>query len=435
MPYQQVDLIEVLAWGRRVAAIALDPSTGFYGFEYAPEWLQGSIELAPLKMPNRNGVYQFTDLPPETYYRLPAMIADSLPDAFGNALVNASLAGMGVSESQITPLGRLAYAADRAMGALTFKPPVMPQKEISTALQLADLVTAARATISGNFNNGDTLVDSLRQLIQVGTSAGGARAKAVIAYNKSTGQIRSGQFDPPEGFEHWLIKLDGIDGSMEGQKDRLEGSHQYGRIEYAYYLMAAAAGIEMSECQLLSEGPRTHFLTKRFDRGPQGQRIHLQSLCAVAHLDYKMRDTHSYSQYFLTVSQLGLGPDALAQAFRRMVFNVAAVNRDDHTKNVAFLLPERGHWQLAPAFDVIHSYKPSGEWTQRHQMSVNGKFENITQADIEQVGNLHGVPAYRQIISQVLAAVAGWKQYAQLSGLSTDVTQAITDDIETFNPR
>jgi serine/threonine-protein kinase HipA len=431
MAYKKVGLVEVLAWGHLVGAIALDPITGFYAFEYEPAWLRRRIELAPLQMPNKDGVYRFTDLSPDTYYRLPAMIADSLPDAFGNALVNASLAAMGVSQSQITALDRLAYASDRTMGALTFKPPVTSGHEPPTAIHLADLVASARRVISGDFNDGD----ALRQLIQVGTSAGGARAKAVIAYNKDTGQMRSGQFEAPAGFEHWIIKLDGLDASIEGSKDKLEGSHQYGRIEYAYYLMAIAAGIKMSECQLIPEGPRTHFLTKRFDRGPQGQRIHLQSLCAMAHLDYKMRDTHSYSQYLLTVSELDLGPESLAQAFRRMVFNVAAVNRDDHTKNFAFLLPEAGLWQLAPAFDVIHSYKPSGEWTQRHQMSVNGKFENILRSDIEQMGDLHNVPAYREIINEVLDVVADWNRYAQESGLSTYVTQSIADDMQSFRPR
>ena len=342
MTYQPTDVIEVLAWGDRVGAVALDPGTGWYAFAYAPEWVERDFELAPLHMPLRSEPYEFPDLRPDTFYRLPPLLADALPDAFGNALVNAWLAEQGIPAERITPLDRLAYAADRAMGALEFRPPARePGTDSPTAVQLADLVLAARRTVRGEFSGDETAHAALEQLIQVGTSAGGARAKAVVAFNPTTYQVRSAYATPAEGFEQWLIKLDGVSGAaMDGHGDRLGDSAPYGRVEYAYSQMARAAGIDMTECRLLAEGPRRHFMTRRFDRGPGGRRHHMISLCALAQLDYNMIATHSYDQYLQTVVALGLGPEALGQAFRRMVFNVMAANCDDHTKNFAFVRPE-----------------------------------------------------------------------------------------------
>jgi serine/threonine-protein kinase HipA len=319
--YRPTDVIEVLAWGDRVGAVALDPETGWYAFAYAPEWVEAGIELAPLHMPLRIDPYEFPDLRPATFYRLPPMLADALPDAFGNALVNAWLAEQGVPADQITPLDRLAYAADRAMGALEFRPPARKTgTDAPTAVQLADLVLAARRTVRGEFSGDETAHAALEQLIQVGTSAGGARAKAVVAFNPTTYQVRSAYAPPAEGFEQWLIKLDGVSAiGMDGHGDRLGATAPYGRVEYAYSLMARAAGIEMTECRLLAEGPRRHFMTRRFDRGRGGERFHMISLCALAHLDYNMIGTHSYDQYLQTVDALGLGAEARGQAFRRMV--------------------------------------------------------------------------------------------------------------------
>ena len=444
MSYQQVDVVEVRAWGQTVGAVALDPASGFYAFEYDDGWIATGRELAPLHLPARPGTFTFPDLNPRTYFRLPAMLADALPDRFGNALVDAWLAENGVPRGQITPLDRLAYAATRAMGALTFHPPADRPATEATAIQLADLVTAARAAISTDLHVsiGDEpapLADALRQLIQVGTSAGGARAKAVVAYNPETGQIRSGQVDAPAGYEQWLVKLDGIGTDPSREDDFGAGVDPdrvpYCRIEYAYYLMALDAGIVMSECRLLPEGPRTHFLTRRFDRGEGGERIHLQSLCAMAHLDFNLADTHSYSQYLSTVTRLELGSAALEQAYRRMVLNVAAVNRDDHTKNFAFLLPEDGPWQLAPAYDVTHAHNPRGEWTQRHQMSVNGAFDGITRTDLEAVGDRHLVPGYASVIDDVLRAVDRWPTHAEAAGIDQSVTARIAADLERHRPR
>jgi serine/threonine-protein kinase HipA len=447
--YRQVDIVEVRAWGQTVGAVALDPRSGFYAFEYDESWAAGRRELAPLHLPNGSGAFVFPELSRGTYYGLPALLADALPDRFGNALVNAWLAEQGVPRGQITALDRLAYAADRAMGALTFHPPADQPAAGATAIQLADLVAAARSSLVGEAPSTQALHEALSQLIQVGTSAGGARAKAVVAYNPATDQLRSGQVDAPEGFEHWLLKLDGMgddpelddadlaDADLAGADldDTVLGeSAPYCRIEYAYFLMARAAGVEMAECRLLPEGPRTHFLTRRFDRPGGGERVHLQSLCAVAHLDFNLVDTHSYSQYLATVKALSLGADALEQAYRRMVFNVAAENRDDHTKNFAFLMPSSGAWALAPAYDLTHAHNPAGVWTRRHQLSVNGKFDGIGYDDLLAVGDRHLVPGYREVIDDVRGAVARWPEYAAAAGLTEQHSARIAADLAAHKP-
>jgi serine/threonine-protein kinase HipA len=269
--YVPAPAIEVSAWGRLVGAVALDPATGFYAFEYADAWRAGGLELSPLHLPNRPGVFVFPELSRLTYYGLPAMVADALPDRFGSALVNAWMAEQGIDPAQITALDRLAYASNRAMGALSFAPPASPREETPSLVQVADLVTAARAQLAGTLDVTGAH-EALTQLITVGSTAGGARAKAVIAYNPQTGQMRSGQLDAPEGFEQWLLKLDGV-GDPSGQADALVSSEQYCRVEYAYFLMARGAGIEMEPSLLLDEGARAHFMTKRFDRGPNNQRF------------------------------------------------------------------------------------------------------------------------------------------------------------------
>ncbi|MGH3409962.1 MAG: type II toxin-antitoxin system HipA family toxin [Streptosporangiaceae bacterium] len=441
MTYHSTEVIEVRAWGRLVGAVALDPGTGWYAFAFADDWVTSRIELAPLHMPLRSEPYEFPNLSRDTFYGLPPMLADSLPDAFGNALVDAWMAEHGVASDEITPLDRLAYAAHRAMGALVFRPPADGSREEPTAVQLADLVLAARRTVRGEFAGDVTAQAALQQLIQVGTSAGGARAKAVVSFRPDTYQIRSAYDDRlPEGFEHWLIKLDGVDATgLDGHGDRLGESAPYGRIECAYAKMATAAGVEMSRFLLLAEGPRRHFMTKRFDRGPAldgvSERIHMISLCALAHLDYNMIATHSYDQYFDAVEALHLGPDAMAQAYRRMVFNVAAVNHDDHTKNFAFLRRESGDWELAPAYDVTHAYRPGSHWTSRHLMAVNGKFADISLADLYEVGERNRVPGYMRVVREVQKAVDDWPLFAGEVELDGDTTQAIQRDLVQFRPR
>ena len=436
MTYHPVDVVEVHAWGTRVGAVALNPATGVYAFEYAPEWVARGIELAPLHMPLRRRPYEFPELPRPTFYGLPALLADALPDAFGNALVNAWMAQQGIAAGDITPLDRLAYAAARGMGALEFRPAARAGTEpVASAVQLADLVLAARRTVRGELVGDESAHGALQQLIQVGTSAGGARAKAVVAFNPDTYQVHSAYEPLGDGFEQWLIKLDGVSGTgMDGHGDRLGESAPYGRIEYAYHLMATAAGVHMMPSLLLDEGPRRHFMTKRFDRGPLGERVHVISLCALAHLDYNLIAAHSYDQYLETTTALGLDKDALAQAFRRMVFNVAAVNNDDHTKNFAFVRREGAAWELAPAFDVTHAYRPDSPWTSRHLLAVNGAFAGVELSDIYAVGERHRVPAFRRVVREVLSAVDAWPEYAAQAGVDDETTRAIARDTEAQRP-
>lgn len=436
MTYEPVDVVEVVLWGRRLGAVARNPRSGWYSFAYAPDWVAGEVEVAPLHMPLREEPYEFPNLNPDTFYRLPALLADALPDAFGNALVDAWMADQGVDPSDITPLDRLAYAASRAMGALEFRPPVGPDEGASpTAVALADLVEAARSAIRGDLASDEAAGAALQQLIQVGTSAGGARPKAVVAFNPSTKQVRTSVGEIPDGFEHWLVKLDGVTATgLDGHGSDLGASAPYGRIEYAYYLMATQAGIAMAPCELLAEGPRRHFMTKRFDRGPHGTKHHVVSLCAMAHLDFNLLATHSYDQYLQTTSALGLDREARAEAYRRMVFNVAAVNRDDHTKNFSFLREQGGGWELSPAFDVTHAYAASSRWTARHLMSVNGRFEDVSIADLHAVGDRNDVPGYRQITRDVLAAVKEWPACARAAEVPADVEQRIQADLDAFRP-
>lgn len=436
MAYESVPLIEVHAWGTWVGAIALNPASGFYAFAYTDEWQQTGIELAPFHMPLRSEPYEFPNLSPETFHRLPALFADALPDKFGNALVDAWMAENGVDRQEITPLDRLAYAGDRAIGALTFRPPLAPEPEVPAIIQVADLVLAARRTVRGDGSSDEGLTNALTQLIQVGTSAGGARAKAVILYDKDTARIRSGHAQREPGFVHYLLKLDGVsDFGMDGRVDGLGAGAPYGRIEYAYYLMATTAGVTMAESELLHEGPRAHFLTRRFDRGPEDQRHHVITLCALSHLDFNLATAHSYDQYLDAVRELGLDPEALTQAYRRMVFNVVAVNRDDHTKNLSFLLREGGRWELAPAYDVTYAHKPGSGWTQRHQMRVNGKNEHITLEDLYAVGDRHDVPGFKRIVAEVVAAVGRWREYAAEAEVPDEVAEQIAATMERNHPR
>jgi len=372
--------------------------------------------------------FVFPNLPPLTYHRLPAMIADSLPDDFGNALTTAYLANEGVQPEDITPLDRLAYLGSRGMGALEFRPGRGPRTRKSTAIDLSELVVAARSALAGDIASESGTTDAIKHLIAVGTSAGGARAKAVVALNPKTGELRSGQVPVDHGFEPWLLKLDGVNANSD-----LGVSGYFGRIEFAYSKMAAAAGIEMTECRLLEEGGRAHFMTRRFDRTAEGEKIHLQSLCALAHLDFKQIAVHDYAQLFLQIDQLGLGADARAEAFRRMVFNVAAANCDDHSKNFAFLLPRSGEWRLSPAYDVTHAYAPRSEWTHQHLMAIIGKRTAIDRRDIETVADRFAVPDAARIREEVLAAIDEWPHHAEACGVPGKVAQDVAADIDVWS--
>ena len=426
MPYESVDVVEVRCWNTRVGAIARDPTSGFYVFEYEPRWVTSAVELAPIFMPTTaaTGPFVFPTLPIETYSRLPAMIADALPDDFGNALTTAYLANEGIRPGDITPLDRLAYLGNRGIGALEFHPFRGPRTRKSTALELSELVVAARNALMGDIGSEDGITDALKHLIAVGTSAGGARAKAVVALNPATGELRSGQVPADPGFEQWLLKFDGV-----GADPDLGATGHFGRIEYAYHRMALAAGIDMTECRLLEEGGRAHFMTRRFDRAGDGRKIHTQTLCALSHLDFRQIGAHDYAQLFLSLQQLGLGPDTRQEVFRRMTFNVAAAICDDHTKNFSFLLPEGGEWRLSPAYDVTHAHAPTSRWTRQHLMAVNGRTVGITRGDVMQVGDLFAVPATSDVYEEVLTAVTNWQAFADEAGVPEVTTEQISADI------
>ncbi len=418
--YKHVDAIDVHLWGKRIGAVALDPAYGFYVFSYTPEFRATGIEPAPLKMPTaKDTPFLFTDLPIETYKRLPAMLSDALPDDFGNALINRYMADKGVSAAEVSPLDRLAYMSNRAMGALQFKPTRGPRHQ-PTSIILSDMVNEARRAVSGTIADEDHANASLRSIIEVGTSAGGARAKAVIAWNRKTGEIKAGQLDAPDDFEYWLLKFDGM-----GKDDELGASADYGRIEYAYYLMAKAAGIDMMECRLLRENDRAHFMTKRFDREGGGVRHHMQTLCALSHLDYKKKGANSYSQLFAAMLELGLPYEQKEEAFRRMVFNVMGRNCDDHTKNLSFRLRQNHPWELAPAYDITFAHNPKGEWTSQHLMSINGKFKDFHEDDMLEVGERFAIGTAKSVISKVRDAIKEWPGYGAQAGLSNTLVTDI----------
>ena len=419
--YKPVTVVEVRIWNRRVGAVARDPKLDYYAFEYDPEFAKSGVELAPLTMPSSaaSDPFIFTDLPSITYKRLPAMLADALPDDFGNGLIDAWMVTEGIAKIDITALDRLAYMGKRGMGALEFRPARGPRAKTSTAMELSTLVESARRALHGGFDN-DTHADAaLKQLIQVGTSAGGARAKATIAWNPETREMRADLSPSEPGFEHWILKFDGI-----GNDSELGSTQGYGRIEYAYSLMARSAGLEMAECRLLEENGRAHFMTRRFDRSGD-EKHHLQSLCALNHLDYKQKATHDYSQYLQTTRDLGLDRDSLEEAFRRIAFNVMARNCDDHTKNFAYLLPNGGAWRLAPAYDVTFAYNPSGEWTYQHLMSVNGKFLDITREDLMVLADRFGIGSASRICKAVNESVAAWPDFARKAGILESDTHRI----------
>jgi len=405
-----VKVVEVMVWGFRVGAVSLDPNIGYYIFEYDPKWISRGIELSPFNMPvsqpTPQKYFTFQNLSVDTFKRLPAMLADALPDKFGNALIDAALADEGVPKESITSLDRLAYMSNRAMGAMEFRPPRGPKRKSSTAINLALLVEGARSVLEGKFEGDKETEVAIRNIIQVGISAGGARAKAVIAWNPNTKEIRSGQMQVEDGFEHWLLKLDGV-----GKDLALGSSENYGRIEYAYYLMAGAAEIDIMQSTLLEENGRAHFMTKRYDRNGNTKH-HMQTLCAMKHLDFNMIGVHSYHQYFEAIRGLNLGDKAMKEGFRRMVFNVLTANCDDHTKNFSFLLKQDGQWELAPAYDVTHAHNPDNQWTKQHLMSVNGKFSNIVRRDFMVIADLFLIQDANKIIDGITDTIRRWREFA-----------------------
>ena len=416
----------VMLWGKRVGAVAWDERRRAGVFEYDADFVDSGIEVAPTKMPLDRKPHSFPLLDPDTYRGLPGLLADSLPDAYGNALIDVWLKGPNSPQREFTPVDRLCYIGRRGMGALEFEPALFDdtlQKrvEVDQLLELANRVLAQRADLSGHIG-GDDDESALNDILRVGTSAGGARAKAVLAWNPQTGEFRSGQLDTDSGFEPWLLKFDGADNSGLGDP---EG---YGKIEYAYHRMALAAGIAMSECRLHHEGGRSHFMTRRFDRDEQGRKLHMQSLWAMEHFNFSVPPVHAYEEAVANIRALGMGMDIVEEQFRRAVFNVMACNRDDHVKNISFLMDRSGTWSLSPAYDISYSHNPSSTaWTRTHQMSLNGKLDSIDADDLLQFANNIGIKKARasECIGQVREAVQRWPEFADAAEVPEEKAEKV----------
>ena len=417
-------IAKVRLWGRTIGAVSLDDSRDVAAFQYDAEFARSGIELSPLVMPVSDRVYEFPALPRNTFHGLPGLLADSLPDKFGNALIDAWLATQGRTPESFNAVERLCYTGTRGMGALEYAPVLGPRPrktakiEVDALVRLAGEVLTHRGDLHGHFHEAGK-EKALRDILSVGTSAGGARAKAVIAWNRETNEVRSGQVAAGEGFDYWLLKFDGVASNKDKE---LEDPKGFGAIEYAYHLMAKAAGITMSESRLLEENGRRHFMTRRFDRLPGGAKLHMQSLGALAHFDFNQAGAYSYEQALLTIRRLKLPMAAVEEQFRRMVFNIVARNQDDHVKNIAFLMDQQGAWSLAPAFDVTYSYNPSGSWTASHQMTLNGKRDGFTLEDFESCARAAVMKRGRAgaIIEAVQAAVKRWPEFAAEAGIADE---------------
>ena len=423
-------IARVKLWGKSIGAVSWDEGAGLAHFEYESDFIHSGIEVAPHTMPLSKQIYSFPALPRETFHGLPGLLADSLPDDFGNALINAWLASQGRSPESFNPVERLCYTGVRGMGALEYLPsqgPFMDKSELVDIKALVDLaseILTRRNTLQGSFAP-EVREDSLQDILRVGTSAGGARAKAIIAWNQKTNEVRSGQVKAGEQFSYWLLKFDGVSGNKDKE---LEDPAGYGLIEYAYYHMAKKAGINMEESRLLKENGRSHFMTRRFDRTEAGQKVHMQSLCAIEHFDFKKAGAHSYEQALRTIRKLNMPMSTIEEQFRRMTFNIIGRNQDDHVKNIAFLMDKSGNWSLSPAFDMTYSYNPQGDWTSRHQMSLNSKRDNFTIDDFKACAKNVSMKRGRaeEIVDEVQTAVLQWKQFASKSGVPPDVADGIS---------
>jgi len=426
---KKVETAIVKLWGNTVGALAWLDDRSYAIFEYDPDFLKKGLDISPIHMSlnaarRGDGKFSFSTLSKETFLGLPGLLADVLPDKFGNSIIDTWLARKGRDGASFGPLERLCYIGKRGMGALEFEPATMDKFDKSISVEMSDLVALAQDVMkdrkglktelgSSENENADAILDILR----VGTSAGGARPKAVIAMDDK-GSVRSGQVKAPAGYDYWLLKFDGVTDLELGEP------RGYGRIEYAYYLMAKAAGINMTECRLLEENGRAHFMTKRFDRVNE-KKLHMQSLCGIAHYDFNMAGAYSYEQVFTVMRKLRLSKVEAAEQYRRMVFNIVARNLDDHTKNISFLMTTDGKWNLSPAYDVTYAHNPAGKWTNQHQMSVNNKRDNFDLLDLITVAESISLNKAEEIINDVVSATEKWPEFAALAGIRSSVTEEI----------
>ncbi len=415
---------KVLLWDSEIGAVSWVEDRQVAVFQYDPSFIRSGIQLSPLMMPLRDLPYEFPALSKETFKGLPGLLADSLPDKFGNAVIDTWLASQGRTAASFNSVERLCYIGSRGMGGLEFKPALRishsksDEIEVSKLVELSNKILDQRAGLEGVFSGTDDR-DAIEDILRVGTSAGGARAKAILAWNPKTNEFRSGQVKIPSGFEYWIMKFDGVSNNRDKELSDPQG---YGMIEYAYYLLAVKAGIEMTECRLHHEGGRSHFMTKRFDRSLDGSKIHMQSLCAISHVDFNEPALYSYEQTIQTMKRLGLSQSDLEQQVLRAVFNVVGRNHDDHVKNIAFLMNRRGEWKLSPAFDISYAYDPNGYWTRQHQMSINGKLEMFAKEDLISMAKIAGIKTNRtlEMLDRVITTMKSWPEVAGNVGITED---------------
>ena len=418
---------EVILWGTHIGYVYLDDNSRYMTFEYDQNFINSGIEVSPLVMPLSERLYSFPELNYEAFHGAPGLIADSLPDTFGNAIINRWLSENGRLPDSFNAIERLCYTGNRGMGALEYIPSTGPDNTMEENVNIDALVRLAEEVLSRRQNVHINISDNtaLANLLKMGTSAGGARAKAIIAWNEDTGDMRSGQIDAGSGYTYWIIKFDKVAGSGD---HGLVDSPEYTCIEYAYYLMAKDAGIEMSDCRLFEENNRKHFMTKRFDRNPStGDKIHMQTLGALTHTDYNIPGLLSYEQAALYAKKLGLSHTEIIKLFRQMVFNVLAVNQDDHVKNISFLMDRSGNWSLAPAYDMTFAYNESNRWLKAHQMTINNKTINISIEDLVAAGSSMDITGIKcmSIISEVRQAVDNWLYHAETAGVRQQKAEMI----------
>lgn len=427
---------KVLLWGSVIGAVSWLEDREIGVFQYSPDFLNSGIQISPLTMPLNEFPYEFPALARNTFKGLPGLLADSLPDRFGNALIDVWLSSQGRTVASFNPVERLCYIGTRGMGALEFETALFGPTSDSSVIEVEKLVDLAnkileqRASLNGILTGKDDR-KAMEDILRVGTSAGGARAKAILAWNPKTNEFRSGQVKNEPGFEQWLLKFDGVRNNRDKELNDPLG---YGKIEYAYHLMALEAGIQMTKCRLHNEGGRSHFMTKRFDRTVNGDKLLMQSLGAMAHFDYNQPANYSYEQAIGVLKRLGLPREDLEQLVLRAMFNVIGRNHDDHVKNISFLMNRHGIWRLSPAYDISYSYDPNGYWTSQHQMSINGKRDSFTRQDLISLANFAGIKTAQasDMLNHTISVISKWNEFAKKVGIEKMRAEQIQKKLRTY---